>query len=254
MMMNRLKWNVDRNDWRKNRRVVEDVPAWIGMDSLLSYYNECPTDFHKKVFLFLFETGGRVSEVIELRPEQFNWNEEAIRVGRMTVLKYRKRMRRDFLIKRDELNPLTEDLLSFVKDCETKFLFPKGERITGNIIPDKHTSRVRIYKKVREISDDLWCHWFRAQRASFNVFVRGMDAFQLADWFKWKSMDTPLHYINQTLAGMAENMGIKNIPTKIIKIAEPIEEPTPPPKTELKKKSIAEQFRELKEAHERGEI
>jgi len=193
MMMNRLKWNVDRDDWKKNRRVVEDVPAWIGNDKLLGYYYKCPTDLHRRIFVFLFETGGRVSEVLELQPTQFNWNEEAIRVERMTVLKYRRRMRRDFLIKRDKLNPLTEDLLSFVKDCETKYLFPKGERITGRIIPDKHTSRVR----------------------------------------------------------MAENMGIKKIPEKSIKIVEPIEEPKPsPPKTEPKKEGKKDLFQLFKEVAE----
>jgi len=226
-------------------RIDARARAWIGWDNLLSYYNKCPTDLHRKIFVVLFETGGRVSEVLELQPAQFIWNEEAIKVERMTVLKYRKRMRRDFLIKRDEKNPLTDDLISFVQSCETEFLFPKGEWITGNIVSNHHTSRTRLYLKVREISDDLWCHWFRAQRASFNVFVRRMDAFQLADWFKWKSMDTPLHYINQTLAGMAENMGIKKIPEKSIKIVEPIEEPkSSPPKTEPKKEKS---YRELLE-------
>ena len=34
-------------------------------------------------------------------------------------------------------------------------------------------------------------------------------------------MDTPLHYINQTLECMAKNMGIKKIPEKISKIDSP---------------------------------
>ena len=82
-------------------------------------------------------------------------------------------------------------------------------RTHGIPISNEYTSRVRIYLKVREISDDLWCHWFRAQRASFYVFVRGMNAFQLKEWFEWKSMDTPGHYVRQTLKGIAEQMGIE---------------------------------------------
>ncbi len=230
--MNRLKCNEGVEDWKRNRRVVEDIPAWIGWDNLMSYYNHSPTQSHKDVFVVLFETGGRVSEIIELQPSQFDWNDQAIKVDRMTVLKYRKRMRRDFLIKRDEQNPLAEHLISLVARCKTKYLFPRMQRLSGAVIPDKHTSRTRLYLKVREISNDLWCHWFRAQRASFNVFVRGMDAFQLADWFKWKSMDTPLHYINQTLAGMAENMGIKNIPKGRKETVEV--HPSPKPKVEQK--------------------
>ncbi len=248
----RLEWNKGLEDWRKNRRVVEDVPPWIGWDRLLSYYHKCPTNLHRSIFTILFETGGRVSEVLELQPKQFDWNEEAIKVERMTVLKYRKRMRRDFLIKRDEKNPLAEDLISLVEQCQTKYLFPKQERLSSKVIPSEHTSRTRLYLLVREISDDLWCHWFRAQRASFNVFVRGMDAFQLADWFKWKSVDMPLHYINQTLEGMAKDMGIKNIPKgreeRIISL-----EPKPSPKSE-KEKSIRESFAELEESYKRGEM
>lgn len=60
-----------------------------------------------------------------------------------------------------------------------------------------------------------------------------MDAFQLADWFKWKSIDTPLHYINQTLVGMAENMGIKNIPMGRKETVEV--HPSTKPKVERKK-------------------
>lgn len=110
-------------------------------------------------------------------------------------------------------NLLAKELISLVSSCKTKFLFPKGEPFTGRPIADQHTSTTRIYLKVLEISTDLWSHYLRAQRASFNVFVRKMNLFQLMDWFKWKGTDTPAHYINQTLEGMAKQMGIKNIPS-----------------------------------------
>lgn len=230
----RLEWNKGVKDWRKNKRVVEDVPPWIGWDKLFGYYRKCPSNLHRNIFTTLFETGGRVSEVLELQPKQLNWNQEAIKVERMTVLKYRKRMWRDFLIKCDEKNPLAEVLISFVKECDTKYLFPKTERMSGKVVPNEHTSRTRLYLLVREISDDLWCHWFRAQRASFNVFVRGMGAFQLVDWFKWKSVDMPLHYINQTLEGMAKDMGIKEIPKgRAENIISPEPRSSPKPEKEM---------------------
>ena len=194
------------------RRSVEDVPAWIGWQRMLTYYNGSPSQLHKNIFTTIFETGGRVSEVIELKPDMFVWNDEAIKVVGMIVKKHRKHKRRDFLIKIED-NLLAKDLISFVSSCKTKFLFPKGEPFTGRIIFDQHTSTTRIYLKVLEISGDLWPHYLRAQRASFNVFVRKMNLFQLMDWFKWKGTDTPAHYINQTLEGMAKQMGIKNIPS-----------------------------------------
>jgi hypothetical protein len=69
----------------------------------------------------------------------------------------------------------------------------------------------------------------RAQRASFNVFMRGTDAFQLAKWSKWMSMDMPLHFSNHTLKGMAKDMGIKKVPGEEEEL---IEQPAVPPKPE----------------------
>jgi len=40
-----------------------------------------------------------------------------------------------------------------------------------------------------------------------------MDIFNLQKWFMWKRVDTPAHYINQTLKGMAKQMGIENVPS-----------------------------------------
>lgn len=213
---NRLEVNKGLKDWRKNRRSVEDVPAWIGWKKLLYYFTMCPTEFHEGLFCVLFETGGRISEILELQPSQFIWNDKAIKVERMIVVKYRKKKRRDFLIIRDEQNLLANALISFVENCRTPYLFPKVQRLTGKIIPEEHTSRTRLYLKIREISDDLWCHWFRAQRASFNVHIRRMDVLSLQSWFEWKSADTPVRYVKQSLREMAEFMGIdeKDIPTR----------------------------------------
>ena len=197
------------------RRAIEDVPPWIGWGGMLAYYKRCPSPLRCNIFVTLFETGGRVSEVVQLKPDNFIWNEEAIKVEGMIVKKARKRKKRDFLIKRDEQNPLTEDLISFVEHCDTEYLFPRVTRFGVKAISNLPTSTTRIYLKVREISDDLWCHWFRAMRASYNVFVRKMDIFDLQKWFAWTSVDTPAHYINQTLEKQAEQMGIKQIPTRM---------------------------------------
>lgn len=232
-----MVWNMS---WKHNRRSIIDVPPWIGNDNLLSYYHKCPTDLHRNLFATLFETGGRVSEVVELRPEQFNWNDNAIVIGGMVVLKYRRRMRRDVYIKRDEENPLAEDLVSFVEGCGTDYLFPRTAPLTGEVIvPNMPTSRTRLYLKVREISDDLWCHWFRSQRASFLVYVRGLDAFQLKDWFNWKSMDSAGHYVKGKT--LAEALGIEKVPglpTKISKIDTP--------KTALKTRMTDEEYERMR--------
>jgi len=206
---------------------MEDVPPWIGCDRLLKYYDQCPSELHRKIFATLFETGGRVSEVVELKREDFDWNDQAVNVTGMLVKKYRKHKRRDFLIKRDEKEPLVEDLISFVEGCETEYLFPKHAPLTGEVIPEEHASTTQIYLLVRQISKDLWPHWFRSQRASFLVYVRNFDIYKLVEWFNWKSIETPLHYVRQTQKEQAEALGITEIPgrQKISKTQETASKP-----------------------------
>jgi len=242
--------------WKHNKRVVEDVPSWIGWDRMLGYYNQSPTDEHRKIFCALFETGGRVSEVIQLKPENFLVSFDGVKIQKMPVLKYREKKRRDFIIKRDEQDPLCEDLISFVEACEDEYLFPRRSPLKGVPIPGKHASRTWMYLKVREISDDLWPHWFRSMRASFNVFVREMDIYGLKKWFMWKKIDTPAYYIQQTLEEMAEDLGVTDLDFKPIVEVEPTRKPTPttePDEEDSSKEEDAYQLLEKAKEVERRE-
>jgi len=228
-----------------------DVPSWIGWDKLMQYYRKCPSDVHKKVFCFLFETGGRVSEVITLKRRQFRHNEYSVVVDKMPVFKYRlrkgvrKNVTRDVFIRRDRLNPLAEDLIDFVDECGTSFIFPRRTSLTSEIVPGKHTSRVRIYNLTTEISKDLFPHWFRSMRASFLVYVRRFNIFELKQWFAWKSMDTPGSYVRGV--ELAEKLGIQELPQTPKEILQPLS-------SVVKEKSIRERLAELEQRYERGEI
>lgn len=116
------------------KRGSTDVPTWIGWDAMFDYYRKCPTDEYKKLFCTLFESGGRVSEVARLRPRQFSWNDECVVMNKMDVFKYRQRKKRDVYILRDELNPLAGDLIDFVEDCDTDFLFPRRMPLTSEVV------------------------------------------------------------------------------------------------------------------------
>ncbi len=133
-----------------HRRSIEDVPPWIGWERILDYYRHCPSQLHKNIFLTLFETGGRVSEVAALKPSNFIWNEEAIKVQGMIVRKWRKHKRRDFLIKIDEKNPLAEDLISFLQECQTEYLFLREShsqvQFSQMSIPAQHASTSKSEK------------------------------------------------------------------------------------------------------------
>lgn len=200
--------------WRTRRRSVEfDAAPWVGWPKLLQYCERSPRQEHEDLFVTLFETGCRVSEAIELRADQFKYNDEAIIVRNAKVLKQKEKRRamRNILIKLED-NPLAYKLIEIVENCEHGYLLPKRLRFSGTIDRFRHTARSTVYVKIKEISPEIWPHWLRSQRASHLVFERNLDAYALADWFKWTSMDMPLHYINQTMEKMADNMGIKNVP------------------------------------------
>lgn len=177
----------------------------------LQYYSHvCPTQNHQNMLVSLFETGCRVSEMILLRPDNFYYNEEAISCVRIPVLKHKRRDYRDFYIKRDEENPLAEDFVEFIRKkqkSQSAFLFPGRS--------DGHISRVTVWRRILEISEDLYPHFLRSQKARFLVNVRGFDVFLLTDFFDWKSSDTPLSYIGSRLKDQQEALGIKKIPGMI---------------------------------------
>ena len=196
---------VTRESRARRRSVEFDGSPWVGWDRLLSYFDECPTQRHKDVFTVLFETGGRASEVITLQPSNFTITGATIRVDNMMVLKHKRRMQRNFLINRaDDL--LSGRLVEIVRSCTTSFILPR--HTIGGVATDKHIKRARLYQLVKEISPSLWPHWFRSQRASYFVFEKKANPYQLADWFGWKSMDTPLRYVKQSLEEQKNWLGI----------------------------------------------
>jgi len=157
----------------------------------------------------LFETGGRVSEVVQLRLRNFQVEEEAVIVTGMRVLKrfekvkeyedetgrvrwvtkpvYETRGRFPILVK----EPLVPYLLSWLEESED-YLFPSSAEHRN------HISRSWAYKIVRRVGDRLgrhiWPHYFRSQRASQLVQDYGFDLHQLLRFFNWKNIPTALRY------------------------------------------------------------
>ena len=196
------------------RRVVEDIPEWVGNKRLLSYYHKAQEldeekgwNIHAKGFCLAFVTGGRASEIPMLRPEQFSWNDKVVHVSQMRVLKWRRPKTRTFLLLRDEKDPLLNDCIRYVKECKTDFLLPRHLTWTREPVQDQHFGGVRLWQLMHEIDEDLWCHWFRGQRASFLVYVRKYNVFELKAHFEWASVDTAAHYVR--VKEEAERLGLK---------------------------------------------
>ena len=199
--------------FKMKRSVRHDLPPWLGWEKIMNLYRKAENTRYpeesKLYFTFYFETGCRVSEGLLVRPEQFKRNEYAIHVYNVPVLKRNKRDTRNILIKLED-NPLAYELLNFLDECNTKYLLPKHKKFSREIIPDQHTSRSNVYRKICEIDSSLWVHGLRGLRASHLVAERGFDVFLLTRWFNWKSADIAVHY-TQT-ADMAKALGIPEIP------------------------------------------
>ena len=163
----------------------------------------------KLYFVVFFETGCRVSEGLQLRPEQFKVNDYAIQVYNAPVLKRRKRETRNILIKLED-NPLSYELLEYLDECTTTYLLPRRKQFSREIIPDQATSRSNVYRKVREIDPSLWVHGLRGLRASHLVAERGFNVFNLTKWFNWRSADMAVHYTQSI--DMAKALGIPEVP------------------------------------------
>ena len=143
---------------RIKRSVRQDLPPWSGWDYILNLYNKCEhtkyPDESRLYFTVYFETGCRVSEGLQLTPEQIRWNDHAISVNNVPVLKSRKRETRNVLISLED-NPLAHELLDFVEDCKTKYLLPRRLQFSRQIVGDQHTSRSNVYRKKIDRSKSL---------------------------------------------------------------------------------------------------
>jgi len=193
----------------KTKRSVEIVESFCGWDYLLELIEKCEHRRDKGLISALFETGGRVSEVLQLKKANFVIQEPYIIVKAMPVLKRyekigerfddggkkrwitrRKKGYRTFPIHTKE--PLCSELIDHVIGLESEHLF--------------RVSRVQVYRIVTEIDKNIFPHWFRAQRASQLAVEYGFDMHDLVDFFNWKSLGTAVHYSRMGWKGLATKM------------------------------------------------
>lgn len=169
----------------------------------------------------LFETGGRVSEVVQLRRHNFKISRRWIRVTGMRVLKRfrkvgeyvdasgRKRWitepiyvtRGRFSIPIDE--PLVPYMLDWIREADD-YLFPSPA-------PSReHLSRVRAYQIVRAVGKRLgrhiWPHYFRSQRASQLAEDYEFTLHEQIRFFSWKNLATADRYAKLSSQALERRM------------------------------------------------
>lgn len=173
--------------------VLRDVNQFCGWDILNKIIGEIDnTNYGRQVTLLrkrdkalvatLFETGGRISEVLALEKRNFQILPERILVTAMIVVKNKvPTTRGTFSIKRFE--PLSPIMVDWIKQCNSPLF---------NITP------TRAYQIVSAIGDrlgiHLYDHWFRAQRASQLAGEYDFTLHDLLTWFSWKDYRTAVRY------------------------------------------------------------
>ena len=53
---------------------------------------------------------------------------------------------------------------------------------------------------------NLWCHWFRSQRACCLASVFKFDVVSLVDFFNWKDIEMAVHYAKLGSGKLADKM------------------------------------------------
>jgi len=224
-----------KENWENYTRAsVKTVLRFVGWGTLMDLVRECentpykvspvwPTDHpgvkeyrehliqrDQALIAALFLTGGRVNEVVSLRKNNFNFQEDpdAIIVTDMPKEKSFRKLgeyvengkkrwitekvdatRRDFPILKNEA--LVPYLTSWLNQTEDYLFFsPQRNR--------NHLTRIRAYQIVKNISnrvgEEIWPHWFRSQRASQLASEYGFELHALIDFFDWKDVETALTY------------------------------------------------------------
>ncbi len=190
------------------RRSVESIKSFCGWPYLEKLSVTCKNERDSALISLLFSTGGRISEVLKLKKDNFRIDEKHIILVAMPVLKRYKKIGliemangkkkwrtkkeigyRTFPIRIDE--PLVKYFVNYV-DAKKKNIFKIG--------------RIRAYQIITELEPDIYPHWFRSQRASQLAFEYGFQEHDLIEYFMWRNYLTAFRYSRMGWKGLASKM------------------------------------------------
>jgi site-specific recombinase XerD len=234
---NRSVWGEHSTLRRKLERhsVEKDVKSFCGWSKLNEIVAQSGSGFNADrnagFVAALFSTGGRVSEVLALKPTMFSVYKgcvpKLIVISGMPLLKRYKKLSeflnnkgekhykterinatRDFSFRVDE--PLVKPMINWIihaLDNRYEWLFPSPYKM------DKPLSRKWAYQLIKNIGAktnmEIYPHWFRSQRASQFASEYEMTEASILEWFQWTEWATASRYCKLGVLGMAKKMGVK---------------------------------------------
>lgn len=209
------------------RSVANEEEPFLGWDKMVSLCNRLFGDKNKVLLATIFLTGGRITEVLNLRKSNFYISSDSITVKNMSLLKnYDKKGSWTEWKKKEDL-PTNElrRLYKFddekdmwfrnrfytegVDTVRKKYAFPIDEALTHYLLDwldirkdedylfygrnnVKPLSYSQAYKIINNIG--YYPHFFRSQRACCLVNYYKFDISQLMEWFTWTEITTAQRY------------------------------------------------------------
>jgi integrase len=176
------------------RRTLEDVKARLGIEQILSLitsktwpYKTDMENYYRRdrcLMALLFLTAGRISEVLSLTEDQFDFDADRnfiiirnmILVKRLTTRKGKPVKHTTAPIRDEVALPLSGPLSKFtvlIEDYVDSISDPKAKLF--------NFGRRRAWQIVNYITGQ-WCHWFRSQAESYYGKYVYTSAFALKDF------------------------------------------------------------------------
>jgi len=188
------------------RSPADEIEAYPG-DSFLNKLVEAANPSDKGFISLLFLTGGRISEVLSLRRQNFSFSEhpDLIVVKKMIVKKKKKKTRRSFPIRTDD--PTVGEARSFL--VRTKGKLFDFSRSTGHRKVRKLGSKIDGEIPFSDTPcSELCAHHFRAMRACHLVEKYDFGEFHLNQFFVWGGETEASKYASMAWKDLARRMGV----------------------------------------------
>ena len=138
---------------------------------------------HKSFLAFLYYTGVRVSEALELTKENFTITDSALIVE--VPAKKRGIERGPFELSRNL--PYVELIIEQVRKTRRSKSNPKGK--VWNI------SRTTAWRIVKRVMPKHYPHFFRLNRCVHFLSTPGISLEEVRNWFAWRRMETLNEYL-----------------------------------------------------------
>jgi len=219
---------------RREIAATEEVRSFCGWDWLRALLDVAQDEIDVGLVAVTFETGGRISEVLVLRPEQFEiiraFGHDFVLVRDMLVLKHRKVDTRVVPILARE--PLVKSMLEYVRvvreegreklfELSRVAAFKRFRRLgreLGGYIPGtlkKDGSRPLL-------AEELTPHILRAERASQLAEEYAFDEMALKQFFGWrpKKQSMAQKYASLGWRGLAYRMVFHKFLSQALMMAE----------------------------------